>query len=138
MSTTKHQPMPTYATSRPPIIGPTRTPICIPRLVRLLAAVIWSWRTVRGISASREGRCIDEDDASRPETTKITHTLGDPRKALTASTAMNDACAIPVQISSLRRSTWSASAPPYSPKTTSGTSSTRPMAPTAKLEPVSV
>ena len=33
---------------------PTSTPTCMPRLVRLLAAVIWSCRTVRGISASRE------------------------------------------------------------------------------------
>ncbi len=35
-----------------------------------------------------------------------------------------------------RRSAESASAPPYSPKTTSGTSSTAPIAPTASGEPV--
>jgi hypothetical protein len=40
-------------------------------------------------------------------------------------------------MSILRRSTWSASAPPYSPNTTSGTSSTSAMAPTAKFDPVS-
>ena len=76
MSTTKHQPMPTYAIIRPPTAGPTRTPICMPRLVSELAAAIWSCVTVRGISASREGRCIDEDAASKPETTKISGTFG--------------------------------------------------------------
>ena len=138
MSTTKHQPMPTNAISRPPTAGPTSTPICMPKLVSALAATIWSCWTVRGISASREGRCIDEDAASRPDTTKISGTFGSSRKAFTQSTAVNSAWAMPVRISSLRRSTWSASAPPYSPKTMSGTSSTRPIAPTAKLEPVSV
>jgi len=117
--------------------GPTSTPICMPRLVSALPAVIWSWRTVRGISASREGRCIAEDEVSSPATTKITQRLGRSRNALTASTAVKVACATPVQIRSLRRSTWSARAPPYSPKTMSGTSSTRPTAPTAKLDPVS-
>ena len=110
----------------------------MPKLVRLLAATIWSCRTVRGISASRDGRCIDEDAARRPAKTKISGTFGSSRNALTARTAVNTAWATPVRISSLRRSTWSASAPPYRPKTTSGTSSTRPIAPTAKLEPVIV
>jgi hypothetical protein len=54
------------------------------------------------------------------------------------STAVSSTCATPVPTSSLRRSTWSASAPPYKPKNTSGTSSTMPSAPTAKFEPVSV
>ena len=54
-STTKHQPSPTKAISRPPRAGPTSTPISMPRLVRAWAAGISSWRTVRGISASRDG-----------------------------------------------------------------------------------
>lgn len=110
----------------------------MPRLVSALPAVIWSCRTVRGIRASREGRWSAEEETSRPATTKISTRLGRSRNALTASTAVNAAWATPVQISSRRRSTWSASAPPYRPKTTSGTSSTKPIAPTAKFDPVSV
>ena len=109
----------------------------MPRLLSALAAAISSWRTVRGSSASREGRCSAEAEASSPETRKISQSRGSAEKALIASQAVNAAWAMPVQISSRRRSTWSASAPPYSPKTMSGTSSTRPTAPTAKLEPVS-
>ena len=110
----------------------------MPRLVSAFAAGSSSCVTVRGISASRLGRCIDDVDASPTLTTKISQTLGSSRNALTASTPVNAAWATPQATSSLRRSTWSASAPPYSPKTTSGTSSASPIAPTAKLEPVSV
>ena len=67
----------------------------MPRLVSALAAGSSSWVTVRGISASRLGRCIDEVDASPTLTTKISHTLGSSRNALTASTAVNAACATP-------------------------------------------
>ena len=108
----------------------------MPKLVSALAAGISSWRTVRGISASRLGRCRAAAAASSPATPKITGMLGSSRNALTASTAVSTAWPTPVPTSRRRRSTWSASAPPYSPKTTSGTSSTRPIAPTAKLEPV--
>ena len=138
MSMTKHQPMPTYATSSPPTAGPTSTPSCMPRLDSALAAGSSSCRTVRGISASRDGRCSDDVAARKNAATKISQTSGASRNALTASTAVSTAWATPVQMSSLRRSTWSASAPPYRPKTMIGTSSTRPIAPTAKLEPVSV
>ena len=110
----------------------------MPRLAKALAAVSWSCRTVRGSSASREGRCSAEQEARNTATTKITQTSGSSRNALSASSAVKTAWATPAPISSLRRSTWSASAPPYSPKTTIGPSSTRPIAPTAKSEPVSV
>ena len=66
----------------------------------------------------------------------MTHTRGSGRNALTISTAVRPTCATPVPTIIRRRSTWSASAPPYSPKTTSGTSSIMPSTPTAKLEPV--
>ncbi len=108
----------------------------MPKLVSALAAGISSCRTVRGISASRLGRWSAPVAVSRPATTKITGMLGSSRNALTVSTAVSTPCPTPVQTSRRRRSTWSASAPPYSPNTMSGTSSTRPMAPTAKLEPV--
>ena len=110
----------------------------MPKLLSALAATISSCRTVRGSSASREGRWSADADASRPETRKISHRRGWEEKALMASQAVKAAWAMPVQISRSRRSTWSASAPPYRPKTMSGTSSTRPTAPTARLEPVIV
>ena len=78
-----------------------------------------------------------EADASSPETTKISQSRGLSEKALMHSQVVKAAWAMPVQISRSRRSTWSASAPPYRPKTINGTSSTRPTAPTAKLEWVS-
>ena len=137
MSTRKHQPIPTKAISRPPIAGPTSTPTCMPRPVSALAATSSPWATVRGISASRDGRCSADAADRNAETTNSTHTCGWPANALTASTAVNPACATPVPIRRRRRSTWSASAPPYRPKTTSGTSSTSPISPTARLEPVS-
>ena len=82
MSTRKHQPGPAEATIRPPIVGPTRTPACMPKLDSALAATSSSWRTVRGSSASREGRCSADAEASRPETTKISHSRGWEEKAL--------------------------------------------------------
>ena len=113
----------------------------MPRLVSACAAGISSWRTVRGISASREGRCIEEVEASTAASAKTSHSCGSGPKApnaLAASTAVATAWATPVATSSRLRSTWSASAPPYRPKTTRGTSSTSPTRPTARLEPVSV
>ena len=111
-------------------------PTCMPKLDSALAAVIWSWRTVRGSSASRDGRCSDDVAASSAATPKISGRLGSARNELAASTAISTSWARPLPMSSLRRSTWSASAPPYRPKTISGTSSTRPTAPTRKLLPV--
>ena len=110
----------------------------MPKLKSALAAVSWSWATVRGISASRDGRCIAEVLTRKPAITKISQTLGSSRNAFQPSTAVSSACAMPSPTRSRRRSTWSARAPPYKPKTTSGTSSTRPIAPTAKFDPVSV
>ncbi len=54
----------------------------MPRLVRALAAGSCSWVTVRGISASRLGRCIDDVDASPTLSTKISQTDGSSRNAL--------------------------------------------------------
>ncbi len=108
----------------------------MPKLDSALAAGISSWRTVRGIRASRLGRCRAPVAVSSPATTKITAMLGSSRNALTISTAVSTPWPTPVHTSSRRRSTWSARAPPHSPNTTSGTSSTSPIAPTAKFEPV--
>ena len=54
----------------------------MPKLDSALPAVIWSWRTVRGSSASRDGRCSDDVAASRAATTKISAMLGSARNAL--------------------------------------------------------
>lgn len=112
----------------------------MPRLKRALAATSSSWRTVRGMSASREGRCSAAVETSTTAPAKTSGTLGSPNppNALAASTAVATAWPSPVHTRRRRRSTWSASAPPYRPKTTRGTSSAMPTAPTMKLEPVSV
>jgi hypothetical protein len=67
----------------------------------------------------------------------MAQTLGSSSTALPSSTPVRTTWAMPQRMSIFRRSTWSASAPPYRPKTISGTSSTSAIAPTAKLEPVS-
>ncbi len=64
----------------------------------------------------------------------MSNTCGLSSKVLPSSMAQMTACATPVPISIFRRSTWSASAPPYRPNTTSGAIVTRPIAPTAKFE----
>ena len=110
----------------------------MPKLLSAFAAVISSCRTVLGSSASRLGRCSDPAAASSPESTKISQIRGSPTKVFTASATISSAWATPVLTRSRRRSTWSASAPPYRPKTISGASSTRPIMPTAMLEPVSL
>ena len=92
--------------------GPTSTPRFMPSELKALAATISSCRTVRGINASREGRCSEDEAARRNAATKMSVMLGSGRNALTASIAVKPAWATPVHTSSLRRSTWSASAPP--------------------------
>ena len=84
----------------------------MPRLLSAFAATISSCRTVRGSSASRDGRWSADADASSPDTRKISQSRGCEEKALIASQAVNAAWAMPVQIRSRRRSKWSASAPP--------------------------
>ena len=63
-------------------------------------------------SASRDGRWSDCAAASRPPITYITHTAGCGVNAFTTSPAVSTACAAPVATSIVRRSAWSASAPP--------------------------
>ncbi len=65
----KHQPMPTVASSTPPMAGPVSSPICMPNDDSALAAAIWSWRTVRGSSASFDGRWSAPAAASSAPTT---------------------------------------------------------------------
>ena len=60
---------PTVPTSRPPMAGPSRVPICMPSDETATAAGSSSCRTVRGISASRLGRCSDwAIDSRKPMT----------------------------------------------------------------------
>ena len=132
----KHQPVPTAWSSTPPTAGPASIPVWMPTEDRATAAGSCSWSTVRGISASRDGRCSDCAAESSAATTKITQICGSGRNALTASRLVKPTCATPVHTRSVRRSMWSASAPPQSPKTMSGTSSAMPTAPTTKFEPV--
>ena len=63
-STSRRRPRP-RARRRSP--GRRARPTCMPRLLRALAATISSCRTVRGSSASREGRCRADAEASSPD-----------------------------------------------------------------------
>ena len=80
--------MPTKAISRPPTRRADQHADLHPEAGQRVGGGDLSWRTVRGISASRLGRCMDEAAASSAETTKISDTLGSSRKALTPSTAV--------------------------------------------------
>ncbi len=74
--------------------------------------------------------CCTEKSASS------SHTLVLPAAACSQNSALVPIRPTVVKISSVRRSTTSASAPPHRPKTTSGTSPNTPVRPTYADEPV--
>ena len=65
------------------------------------------------------------------------HTFPEPIAACAKKSALVAIRPTVVITSSVRRSKWSASAPPHSPKTTSGTRPNTPVRPTYADEPVS-
>src|SRR5271165_5687410 len=101
------------------------------------AAVICSNGTIRGVAASNAGRCSDANAIITADTTNRGHTAGWGRSALSSSSPAQHARPGSHQRISARRSNRSASTPPYSPKTMSGTSSAIPSSPTISGDPVS-
>ncbi len=65
--------------------------------------------------------------ANRPSSSQ---TFVDPSAACSQKPSVETISPTVVKVSSLRLSTWSASAPPHSPNTTSGTSPKIPVSPT--------
>ncbi len=68
---------------------------------------------------------------------RSSQTLPAPRAAWSQKNALVPIRPVVVTTSRVRRSKWSASAPPHNPKTTSGTRPKTPVSPTYADEPVS-
>lgn len=111
-------------------------PICQRSEFSAAAAVCWACGTIRAIRESSAGRWSPASADTPPATTYSGHNSGSGSRAFTSRIAASTPSPASVSRMTRRRSTESASAPPYSPKTTSGTSSTAPIAPTASGEPV--
>lgn len=131
------QPSPAYATTSPATAGAATPPTVQRRLFSATAAVRCSCATTRGRIASSAGRCTAASAEDSAATTYSGHTSGSGSSALTSRTALSRPRPASVPRISRRLSRASASAPPYSPHTSIGTSSTAPIAPTAAAEPVS-
>jgi len=100
------------------------------------AAVSCARGTTRGVAASNAGRCSDASPIISPAITYSGHSSGRGSSALASSSAAHPARPGSDQRISARRSNRSASTPPYSPNTTSGTSSASPSVPTTSGDPV--
>ncbi len=128
--------VPASATTRPAIEGPAMAPICQRSEFSAAAAVWCSCGTIRAKSeSSAAAGARERGDAGRDHVQRPEHRLRQQR------VDQQDRGSVPRPASvhriTRRRSTASASAPPYRPNTTSGTSSTAPIAPTASGEFVS-
>jgi len=130
------QPSPAYATTSPASAGPATPPIVRRSELSAAAAGRCSWATIRGHSESSAGRWIEVRTAVSAAIAYSGQISGVGSKALHNRPALSTPCPASVHTISFRLSTASASAPPYSPNTTSGTSSTAPIAPTAAADPV--
>ena len=124
-STPKVTGSPTVAMSTPATGGPSTWPR-LPRSPSSAdAAVSRSLGTMRGTSASSDGRCSESVAAAAATATNSTHSCGCGSAALTRSRAVMVHCAASVSRTMRRRSTASASAPPTNDMTRIGTSSVR-------------
>ncbi len=129
-------PLPAYATTSPASAGPAMAPACQRRAFSAAAAASWSCGTIRASSESMAGRWSPARAATPAATTYSGQSMGFGSRVFSSRIRASRPRPASVRTMTLRRSTASASAPPYRPKTTSGTSSTAPMAPTASGEPV--
>src|SRR5215469_10922421 len=125
------------AARTPPTAAPTMTLTFCDIDIRADAAVILSRGITLGMDASRDGRCSEYAAIISAVTTYSGQTAGRRAIALSIKSVAQTPSAASHQHISLRRSKRSASTPPYRPNTISGTTSTAPSRPTAKVEPVS-
>ncbi len=127
---------PTVARSRPPIAGPTTDAAWKLSWFRAIAAGRWAGLTSRGIAAERVGPSTELRPAAMKATPKIAARGGPGMSARTTRLRLVRAIPTWVTISTLRRSTASASEPAPSEKTRIGTSWASTSAPIASVEPV--
>ena len=90
-----------------------------------------------GRIALRVGWLIAKNACCTENRPSSSHTLPEPIAAWSQKSALVPIRPAVVTTSSVRRSKWSARAPPHSPKTTSGTRPKTPVRPTYADEPVS-
>ena len=112
-------------------------PACITVMFSELAAGSRFSGSSRGSTALRVGWLTAKNACCTENRQSSNQTLVVPDHACSQNSALVAISPMVVQISSVRRSKTSASAPPHSPKTTSGTSPKTPVSPTYAEEPVS-
>ncbi len=127
-----------YATGKPPhfaMITPASSgPATVPTFVTVKFSVLAAGTSERSSSRGRIALRVGEVTANAadwiPTSTMISTRLSSPSSAWASSPRVTTQVAVAEISSSLRRSTASATAPPHSPNTISGTSPTRPSTPT--------
>ena len=102
-----------------------------------LAAGSSSSESSFGRIALRVGWLIAKNACCTEKRHSRSHTLPDPIAAWAKKSALVPIRPTVVTWSRVRRSKWSASAPPHNPKTTSGTRPNTPVRPTYADDPVS-
>ncbi len=122
--------------SAPARSGPTTCPVCMTVEPRALAAGSSSSGTRRAMEALRAGALRPQKACCRAS--RSIRAATDSRPVTACIQKSREVTAMPVLVisSSLRRSMVSATAPPHSANTTSGTSPARLAAPTQAEEPV--
>ena len=111
-------------------------PACITVMFSELAAGSRACGSSRGSTALRVGWLTAKNACCSENSPSSSQTLPLPVHACTANSPLVVIMPTVVQISSVRRSMTSASAPPQRPKTISGTSPNTPVSPTYAEEPV--
>ena len=112
-------------------------PACITVMFSELAAGSRFSGSSRGSTALRVGWLTAKNACCTEKRPSSSHTFPAPDHACSQNSALVAISPIVVQISRVRRSITSASAPPHRPKTTSGTRPKTPVSPTYAEEPVS-
>ena len=105
-------------------------------MVSELAAGSWSGGSSRGSTALRVGWLTAKNACWTANSPSRSHTLSAWKAACAQNAALVRISPTVVTCRIVRRSITSASAPPQSPKTTSGTSPNTPVSPTYAEEPV--
>ena len=122
--------------SAPPTSGPAMPPACMTVMLSEFAAGRSSWSRMRGSSADRVGWLTAKNACWTAKRDSSSHTSSAPSAAWSQKPVLVAMRPHVVISSRVRRSKTSASAPPHSPKTTSGTRPKMPVSPTYADEPV--